>query len=88
MFVLVSVRNPKNRDEIFKAPENYGVQTCAYWDQALSTLEELAAGGVHSSDTPKFIFTEEQLCDLVDKANKVVIYGAGGMSDVLVNYLE
>lgn len=87
-FVLVAVRNPKHWDEIFEALENYGVQSCSCLNLPLSTLADLAAGGTHRSDIRSYIFTEDQLCDLVDKASGVVIYGAGGRSDRLIKFLE
>lgn len=86
--VIVSVMTPKFRDEICEALENYGVQTCSYLDLAESALAELVIRGARHSNICSFIFTEGQLCDLVDHANEVVIYSTEECGDRLVNYLE
>lgn len=89
VFVIISVTQPKFWDEIFETLEFYGVQICAYLAQMmLAPLAKSADGNESHSDMRSYIFTEGQLCDLMDNATEAVIYGSEEWGDRLVKYLE
>lgn len=91
--VIVSVKNPMSRAEIFESLESYGIGSCVYLDKAgtsllsqIVCLENVAIQEEY--DMVSCVFTECQLLGIVKKANKVVIYGTKRNKDMMEKYLE